>query len=261
MIERELKMPLGLLLEGNMETAPRVFSTTVPQPAKSAPQRKVLVGRYAVLEPLQPLVHGPQLWSALEGHHEVWTCLPYGPWHDQRSFLSWLEQIADWDHQIYFAVVDRLSNQALGCLSYLNVEVLHGIVEVGGIFYSPQLQRTRVGTEAIYLAASHIFDELGYRRLEWKCNEENRQSVQAALRYGFVPEGIFYQHWIVKGQNRNTAWFSMLDGEWPTRKQAFEQWLNPVNFDSAGVQKQPLCLRTQTFFFPSQLCFKKILVE
>ncbi len=216
----------------------RTLSTAPPKPAKGPPERTSLIGHYTLLEPLEPLKHSSQLWNALSGHDDVWSYLPYGPWNTEDVFLSWLKQIASLPHQLYYTVVDSASKEALGCLSLLNIEVAHGSIEIGGIFYSPRLQRTRIGTEAIYLASRYVFDELGYRRLEWKCNEANRASVQAAIRYGFVPEGTFYQHWIIKGQNRNTAWFSILDGEWPHRKLAFEEWLHPDNFDSCGRQKR-----------------------
>ena len=129
---------------------------------------------------------------------------------------------------------------AAGYASYMRIEPAQGVVEVGNILLTPQLQRTAAATEAMYLMASHAFEYLGYRRYEWKCDAENLPSRRAALRLGFTFEGIFRQHMVVKGRNRNTAWFSMLDREWPARKEALEAWLAPANFDSEGRQRQSL---------------------
>ena len=129
---------------------------------------------------------------------------------------------------------------AAGYASYMRMEPAHGVVEVGNILLTPSLQRTTAATEAMYLMAAHVFDDLGYRRYEWKCNAKNEPSRRAALRLGFTFEGIFRQHMVVKGQNRDTAWFSMLDHEWPARKRAFEAWLDPANFDGEGRQRQRL---------------------
>jgi RimJ/RimL family protein N-acetyltransferase len=141
---------------------------------------------------------------------------------------------------MYFAVIDEKSGLALGHAAYMRIEPKPRVIEVGSILYTPRLQRTPGGTEAMYLMAKHVFEELGYRRYEWKCNALNAPSRSAALRLGFTFEGIFRQHMIIKGRNRDTAWFSMLDTEWPERKSAFESWLDPSNFDSGGKQKQPL---------------------
>jgi RimJ/RimL family protein N-acetyltransferase len=148
--------------------------------------------------------------------------------------------LADSEDPLYFSVVDNSSQLAVGRASYLRIEPKHRCIEVGSILYSPALQRTRGATEAMYLMARYAFDDLGYRRYEWKCNALNEPSRRAALRLGFTFEGIFRQHMIAKGRNRDTAWFSMLDSEWPRRKQAFENWLDPANFSADGIQKQPL---------------------
>jgi RimJ/RimL family protein N-acetyltransferase len=141
---------------------------------------------------------------------------------------------------MFFAIVDNASGDAVGYAALMRIDTKNRVIEVGGIMYSPRLQRTPGGTEAMYLLARYVFDDLGYRRYEWKCNALNAPSRGAALRYGFIFEGIFRQHMIVKGRNRDTAWFSMLDSEWPARKQAFEQWLRPANFDEDGIQKSRL---------------------
>ncbi len=140
---------------------------------------------------------------------------------------------------IFYAIIPTATGAAAGYASFMRMEPAHGVIEVGNIMLSPSLQRTTAATEAMYLMACHIFD-LGYRRYEWKCNAENLPSRRAALRYGFTFEGIFRQHTVVKGRNRDTAWFSMLDHEWPARKAAFEAWLDPANFDAQGVQLKGL---------------------
>ncbi len=138
---------------------------------------------------------------------------------------------------MFFAILDRASGAAVGYAAYMRIEPVHRVIEVGSILYTPQLQRTPLATEAMYLMARHVFEDLGYRRYEWKCNALNAPSRRAALRFGFTFEGIFRQHMIVKGRNRDTAWFSMLDSEWPARKANFERWLDPSNFGPDGRQK------------------------
>jgi RimJ/RimL family protein N-acetyltransferase len=141
---------------------------------------------------------------------------------------------------LFFAILDNHTGVAVGFASYMRIEPVHKVIEVGSILYTPALQRTAGATEAMYLMAKHVFEDLGYRRYEWKCNALNTPSRTAALRLGFSFEGIFRQHMIVKGENRDTAWFSMLDSEWPARREAFENWLDPSNFDAEGRQKTPL---------------------
>ena len=135
-----------------------------------------------------------------------------------------------------FAIVPAQAGKAAGWASLMRIEPRHGVIEVGNVVFSPALQRSRAATEAMYLMASHVFDHLGYRRYEWKCNAENAASRRAALRLGFTFEGIFRQHMVVRGRSRDTAWYSLLDGEWPARKRAFEAWLDPSNFDGEGRQ-------------------------
>ena len=141
---------------------------------------------------------------------------------------------------VFLAIVSESTGEAAGYASYMRIDPANGVVEVGNILMSPALQRTTAATEAMYLMARHVFDDLGYRRYEWKCNAGNGPSRRAALRYGFTFEGIFRQHMVVKGLNRDTAWFAMLDHEWPARKRAFETWLDPANFDDQGSQRQTL---------------------
>jgi RimJ/RimL family protein N-acetyltransferase len=141
---------------------------------------------------------------------------------------------------VFLAIVPKSGGKAQGYASYMRMDPANGVIEVGNILMSPTLQRTSAATEAMYLMARHVFEDLGYRRYEWKCNANNAPSRRAALRYGFTFEGIFRQHMIVKGRNRDTAWFSMLDSEWPARKAAFEAWLDPANFDAESRQRRSL---------------------
>jgi RimJ/RimL family protein N-acetyltransferase len=159
-----------------------------------------------------------------------------GPFPSREAFRASIENKAVSTDPLYFAVVDNQSSDAVGYASYLRIEPSHRVIEVGNILYTPRLQRTRGATEAMFLMARHAFEDLRYRRYEWKCNALNEPSRRAALRLGFRFEGIFRQHMIIKGRNRDTAWYAMLDGEWPDRKTAFEQWLSPENFDPEGRQ-------------------------
>jgi RimJ/RimL family protein N-acetyltransferase len=207
-----------------------------------APDRIALNGDLVRLEVLDPERHAESLFTSSHsaGAERLWEHLPYGPFASQDEFTAWLEQRAASADPLFFAVVDWESMRALGMASFLRIEPAHGVIEIGHIWFAPVLQRTRQATEAIYLLAKHAFDDLGYRRLEWKCDSLNLPSRRAADRFGFTYEGLFRQHMVVKGRNRDTAWFSMTDGEWPLRKAAFEAWLSPANFDETGRQRQSL---------------------
>lgn len=163
-----------------------------------------------------------------------------GPFADFSTFDSQLRARAASEDPLFFAILDAQDGRAKGRASYMRIEPAHHCIEVGHIIYSPQLQRTPAATEAMYLMARYVFENLGYRRYEWKCDALNQPSRRAALRYGFQFEGTFRQHMIVKGRNRDTAWFAMLDREWPGRKRNFELWLSPENFDEAGRQRVSL---------------------
>jgi RimJ/RimL family protein N-acetyltransferase len=206
-------------------------------PAKR-PGRTTLEGRLVMLAPLDPAAHGDALYEATrgEGGDQLWLYLFEGPFPDRAAFDLHLQRAAASDDPLFFAILDRASGYA----AYMRIEPTHRVIEVGSILYTPRLQRTALATEAMYLMARHIFEDLGYRRYEWKCNALNGPSRRAALRFGFTFEGIFRQHMIVKGRNRDTAWFSMLDSEWPARKARFERWLEANNFDSDGRQKSAL---------------------
>jgi RimJ/RimL family protein N-acetyltransferase len=213
---------------------------TMPQPARGLPRCEAMEGRFARLEPLDEARHGASLWQAVNGADAIWTYLAYGPWRDEASFRAWLQERQALTDPLYFAVVEKASGKAQGCVTLMRFDQPNGVIETGHIFFAPSMQRTPTASEAIYLLARHVFDDLGYRRFEWKCDEGNRRSRHAALRFGFAFEGVFRQHMIVKGHNRDTAWFSMLDSEWPKRKAAFEAWLAPGNFDGSGYQRQSL---------------------
>jgi RimJ/RimL family protein N-acetyltransferase len=206
------------------------------------PRRVRLEGRYVDLEPLSASAHSQSLWNAVRGpeHDGLWTYLFDGPFADRNAFDAAVSKKSSTDDPLFFAILDRADGQAVGYASYMRIEPAHRVIEVGGILYTPRLQSTRGATEAMYLMARHIFEDLGYRRYEWKCDSDNDPSRRAAARLGFTFEGLFRQHMIVKGRNRDTAWFSMLDSEWPARKAAFERWLDPANFDDAGRQRSPL---------------------
>lgn len=189
-----------------------------------------------ILEPLEPKLHGDDLFAAAEGADESWYYLPYGPFGSKDEFRSWLEEHAATSDPMAFAIVDREAGAARGIATFMSIVPEHGVIEIGHIWLAPRLQRTRQATEAIYVMARHAFDSLGNRRLEWKCDADNAASRRAAERFGFTFEGVFRQHRIVKGRNRDTAWFSIIDSEWPSRRAAFEAWLSSSNFDGRGRQ-------------------------
>jgi RimJ/RimL family protein N-acetyltransferase len=206
----------------------------------AAPVPTTLHGRYVTLEPLNAERHTEALWEDVRGHDELWAYLFDGPFATKADLRTSIEQKQTAVGAVFLAVVPANTGQAAGYASFMRMEPAHGVIEVGNILLSPTLQRTTAATEAMYLMARHIFDDLGYRRYEWKCNALNEPSRRAALRLGFTFEGIFRQHVVVKDRNRDTAWFSMLNHEWPARKHALEVWLDPTNFDANGDQRQTL---------------------
>jgi RimJ/RimL family protein N-acetyltransferase len=203
------------------------------------PPRKTLEGLYCRLEPLDVAKHGGELWDALAGADSVWDYLPAFPPKDRAEYDALLDSMVKNTTICPYAVVDKADGKAKGHMWMMEIRPAHGVFEVGWITYSPSLQRTRPATEAVFLIGDYGFS-LGYRRYEWKCNNRNEPSKRAALRYGFKYEGLFRQHQVVKGENRDTAWYSILDTEWPARKAAFERWLDPPNFDAQGKQKAGL---------------------
>jgi RimJ/RimL family protein N-acetyltransferase len=206
------------------------------------PRRTAITGQHVTIAPLDPAMHGQALWEGTQGAENdvLWAYLFAGPFTDRAEFDAYLIARSVAEDSLIFAILDNASGNAVGHAALMRIEPVHRSIEVGNILYTPALQRTRGATEAMYLMARHVFEELGYRRYEWKCDALNEASRRAALRLGFTFEGVFRQHMIVKGRNRDTAWFSMLDGEWPVRKARFERWLDPSNFDSSGRQRSSL---------------------
>lgn len=205
---------------------------------RSRPARVMHEGRYCRLEPLDPSRHGRQLFEAsmAPGAEERFRYLSDTP-QDRAGFDGWLKWSSASDDPLFYAVIDRASGRCEGRQAFMRITPEHGAIEIGSVLWGPAIARTRVATEAVFLFARHAFDDLGYRRFEWKCDSRNAPSRRAALRFGFAFEGIFRQHMVVKGQNRDTAWFAMTNGDWPAIRKAFERWLAPENFDQRGQQK------------------------
>ena len=197
------------------------------------PPHEIIVGRYCQLQPLQS-AHAGWLWDAIEDAPELWMYLPDGSFPSGGAFLRWIETQIARDDAIFFAICD-LEGRALGLCAYLRLDPDNGSIEIGYLLFSPPLQRTRAATEAMFLLMRAAFDG-GFRRYEWKCNSLNKPSKAAAKRLGFRFEGTFRQAAVVKGHNRDTDWYSILDGDWPTQQKAFERWLSPANFDASGQQ-------------------------
>ncbi len=210
-------------------------------PAKM-PERIKMPGRYVTLEPLSAATHTGDLWEAVRGprNDALWAYLWDGPFTGRAGLEANLAAKEVSKDPLYYAILDNATGKCVGHASFLRIDPKHRVIEVGAILFSPLLQRTRGATEAMYLMMRYAFDALGNRRYEWKCNALNEPSRRAALRLGFTYEGIFRQHMIVKNENRDTAWFSLLDSEWPAAKTAFEKWLDPANFTSDGAQTQSL---------------------
>ncbi len=206
------------------------------------PQHVTLRGRIVSVVPLDAEAHADALYEASHGadRETLWRYMSEGPYPDIVAFKNTLRQKAASNDPLFFTIIDNASCKAVGFSAYLRIEPVHRTIEVGNILYAPVFQQTAGATEAMYLMACYVFEDLRYRRYEWKCNALNERSRRAALRLGFTFEGLFRQHMIVKGRNRDTAWFSMLDSEWPARKAAFERWLSPANFDKTGRQLEAL---------------------
>lgn len=209
------------------------------------PARENIEGRFCRLEPLDPERHAASLHAAnsLDAEGRIWTYLPYGPFDAEGDYRDWMGQTCLGDDPLFYAVVERATESAVGVASYLRIDPPNGSIEVGHINYSPPLQRTPAATEAMYLMMKRVFD-LGYRRYEWKCNALNAPSRVAAQRLGFSFEGVFRQAAVVKGRNRDTAWYAAIDEEWPALEEAFRRWLDPSNFDAEGRQRRPLSALT-----------------
>ena len=205
------------------------------------PSREVLEGRYCRLERLDPAQHTADLYDANSADDgRGWTYLPYGPFSSQEDYAEWVKGAAASQDPLFYAIIDKASRRAVGVAALMRIDPANGVIEVGNIKYSLALQRTVAATEAMYLLMQYVFDELGYRRYEWKCDSLNEPSKAAAVRLGFTYEGTFRQAVVYKGRNRDTTWFSIIDREWPALKSAYGQWLAPANFDADGRQRRRL---------------------
>jgi len=205
------------------------------------PERVALEGSYVRLEPLDMAAHIDGLFAAsmAEGAEARFRYL-FEPPMDRPAFEAWIAKAAVSVDPMFWAVIDRRTRRAEGRQALMRIEPAHGVIEIGSILWGPAIARSRVATEALYLFAAHAFDRLGYRRFEWKCHNLNAPSKAAALRFGFSFEGVFRQHMVAKGANRDTAWFSIIDTEWPALKARYAAWLDPANFDASGRQKRRL---------------------
>lgn len=206
------------------------------------PLRESIEGRYVRLEPLDPARHGDGLFAAstVADAGDRFRWLPDYPPESREAFQPWLDKAAASEDPLFFTVIDKASGNIAGRQTLMRIDAANGVIEIGNIYWGPLISRRPAATEAQFLFMQYAFDTLGYRRYEWKCNNANLPSKRAAERFGFQFEGIFRQHLVVKGQNRDTAWYSVIDGEWPALKRAYENWLDPANFDADGQQKKRL---------------------
>lgn len=209
------------------------------------PARKIMSGVFCRVEPLDAGRHGQSLFeaNALDREGRNWTYLSIGPFPSFESYSAWLTESASGSDPLFFAILDRATERAVGVASYMRIDPRSGAIEVGHLNFSPQLQRKPAATEAMYLMMKNAF-ALGYRRYEWKANALNEPSRRAAQRFGFSFEGVFRQATVAKGRNRDTAWYAVIDQEWPALESAYSRWLDPSNFDEKGRQKTALSTLT-----------------
>lgn len=210
------------------------------------PGPRVISGRYACLERLDPKQHADDLMAAGKGHDWIWDYIGVGPFTHEQDYRDWITKAATSSDPYFYAIRDLKTNKIGGFASFMRIDPLNGVIEIGFIVMTPQLQRTSAATEAISLMIGWSFDS-GYRRVEWKCDALNAPSKAAALRYGFREEGLFRQHMIYKGRNRDTSWWSIIDTEWPRIRAAHEAWLSPGNFNADGVQRHSLASLTRDY--------------
>ena len=210
--------------------------------ARPRPPRTAIEGRYCRVEPIDPDRHAADLHAANreDAEDRIWTYLGYGPFETLDDYRAWMAAMCLCDDPLFHAIVEQASGKAVGIASYLCIEPAVGVIETGHINYAPRLQKTAAATEAMFLMMRRVFDELGYRRYEWKCDALNAGSRAAAERLGFTYEGIFRQATLYKGRNRDTAWYAITDADWPAIKTAFERWLDDANFDADGRQRESL---------------------
>ena len=215
-------------------------------PSGLIPARQTLGGSLVELEPLNPAVHAAELYQASHESAEalkIWHFLPYGPWPEERDFRRWLHGCAASFEFIWHAFRLKSTGKATGMACFMDIQPSQGVIEIGGIWFAPEMQRTRAATETLFLMLDYAMGELGYRRMQWRCNALNRKSRNAAVRLGFKFEGIFYNHMIVKGKNRDTAWYSILDTDWPSVRQTIAAWLGDDNFAADGAAQSSLTER------------------
>jgi len=219
------------------------LSTWTPRPL---PNAEVMEGRFVRLERLSSQRHGDGLYAAstMQDADDRFRWLPEYPPESREAFQTWLDKAEKSTDPLYYVVIDKHSGKVAGRQTFLRIDQANGVIEIGHILWSSIMARTPAATEAFYLFARHIFDDLGYRRFEWKCNDRNEPSKRAAERFAMTHEGLFRQAGVVKGENRDTAWYSLLDGEWPQARAAFETWLAPENFDASGRQRTALSTLT-----------------
>lgn len=208
-----------------------------PKPAKA-----VLDGLRIRLEPLRAELHAADLFHAshVPDRQEKYRYLPDNPPDDPAIVRAWAERVEGGEDPMFFTVIDKATGKAVGRQALMRIDASHGVAEIGNIYWGPDMARSAKATEALYLFMRHLFEGLGYRRFEWKCDNANEPSKTAAKRFGFTYEGLFRQHLIVKGKNRDTAWFSVIDTEWPALNMAYRSWLDPSNFDDQGLQQSAL---------------------
>ena len=231
--------PNVLLMNMKTTSQPPVGALVPDWVPPVSPVGEILIGQFAQLEPLSAEKHAALLFRCFDGHDDVWDYMANGPYSSASQFHRWVRDNAGLDDPRFYAIRNLETENWEGMASYLRISPESGSIEVGSISYSPALQRTRAATEAMYLMMKWAF-EAGYRRYEWKCNALNAPSRRAAQRLGFSFEGVFRQALVVKGRNRDTAWFAIIDKEWPALKEAYEAWLSPSNFTAEGIQIERL---------------------
>ena len=210
--------------------------------ARQKPSAPVIEGRYVRLERLDAVRHSDELFEASDTAEadQKFRWLPEAPPADRDGFRAWVAKVAASEDPLFYAVIDKASGKVAGRQTLMRIDAANGVIEIGNIYWGPLMSQKPAATEALYLFAKHVFDDLGYRRFEWKCNDDNLPSKRAAARFGFHAEGVFRQHLVVKGLNRDTAWFSIIDKDWVALRPAYEAWLSPANFDAGGKQKRRL---------------------
>jgi RimJ/RimL family protein N-acetyltransferase len=209
---------------------------------RQLPARRTFEGRFVTIEPLDAAYHGDGLYaiSSVPDVEIRFRGLSDYPPESRAAFQPWLDKAERSEDPLFFTLIDKASSEIAGRQTLMRIDAKNGVIEIGNVYWGPAMSRKPAATEALFLFGRYVFDELGYRRFEWKCNNNNTASKKAAARFGFVFEGLFRQHMIIKGLNRDTAWFAMIDKDWPRNRKALEQWLDPSNFDEKGIQKERL---------------------